>query len=70
MEPEFLTMQEMCEAIVRADVVRKKDGTRFKPQEIFELSPTGELDHVFCWYRMTRAKLEESLDENCGPYPA
>ena len=44
------TGKEMCEAIVAADVICKPDGSRFKPEELWNLSPSGELGHVFELY--------------------
>jgi hypothetical protein len=51
-----VTMQEMCEHIVRADILQFKDGTIPKAEEIFNYSSSGELYMVFKWY-------EESCDK-------
>lgn len=51
------TMKEMCETIVEADIIRKKDGTKFKPKEIYEYSPTGELSRIFEWYEEAKTAL-------------
>ena len=54
------TMKEMCEVIVTADILRKKDGTAPTAMEIFESSPTGELYQVFMWYEMAKSVLESN----------
>jgi hypothetical protein len=46
-----VTMQEMCEHIVNADILQfKDDGTSPKAEEIFNYSRSGELYMVFKWY--------------------
>jgi hypothetical protein len=47
----------MCELIVRAGIVRKPDGSAYTADEIWNLSPQGELTHVFGWYEAARKKL-------------
>lgn len=44
------TGKQMCEHIVKADFLRKKDGSRPTADEIWRYSPTGELFMVFAWY--------------------
>jgi hypothetical protein len=51
-------MQEMCETIVKADFLRRKDGTAPTAREIFDYSPTGELFMVFEWYQTAKLILE------------
>ncbi len=51
-----MTYREMCEAIERAGIVRRADGTAPTEREIFEYSPTGELDRVHEWYAMALLK--------------
>ena len=48
-----MTIKEMCEAIERADFLRKPDGTAPTAREIFEYSPTGELLMIYVWYERT-----------------
>lgn len=50
-----MTGKEMCEAIVRADFLRKADGTAPTAEEIWNSSPTGELVQVFEWYQHAAA---------------
>lgn len=52
------TMKEMCELIVKADIIRKKDGNKFKPEEVYEYSPTGELSMIFDWYNIAKIKMK------------
>lgn len=51
------TMKEMCETIVSADILCKKDGSALTPEEVFNYSPTGELFMVFMWYAEAMVKL-------------
>jgi len=45
------TMKEMCEHIVKADIVQFKDNkTSPTAEEVFNYSPSGELYMVFQWY--------------------
>jgi hypothetical protein len=47
---EKMTFKAMCEEIVAADFLRKKDGTAPTAEEIWRYSPTGELYMIFEWY--------------------
>lgn len=53
-----LTMKQMCERIVEADLLEKTDGTKPTAEEIFNYSSTGELSQVFMWYSMANIYLE------------
>ncbi len=44
------TGKEMCETIVKADFLRKDDGTAPTADEIWNYSPTGEISMVILWY--------------------
>ncbi|MEK0325170.1 MAG: hypothetical protein QQN63_05645 [Nitrosopumilus sp.] len=48
-----MTGKEMCEAIVKADIIRKEDGSPYVPEEIWNLSPSGELWPIFALYEAT-----------------
>ena len=51
MSENKLTMRDMCEVIERAGIVRNREQNRLATaSEIFNYSPTGELDMVFDWY--------------------
>lgn len=52
-----ISIKEMCETIAKADILKKKDGTKPTPHEIFEYSPTGELFWIFVWYTQAKAVL-------------
>ncbi len=45
-----ITMKEMCETIIKADFLRRDDGSAPTAEEIFSYSPTGELFTIFEWY--------------------
>jgi hypothetical protein len=47
-----VTMKQMCEHIVKADLLERPDGTKPTAKEIFNYSSTGELYMVFEWYKM------------------
>ena len=47
----------MCEAIVEADFLRKKDGAAPTAEEIFNYSPTGELSKIHEWYEIAKEML-------------
>lgn len=49
-----VTGKEMCETIVRADFLRKPDGTSPNWKEIWNYSSTGELYWVFVWYAQAK----------------
>lgn len=53
------TYKEMCETIEKADILRKKDGTKPTAQEIWNYSPTGELFMIHEWYEEAQAVLAE-----------
>lgn len=44
------SMQEMCEKVSEK---LKEAGIELSPKEIYEMSPTGELAHVFDLYQWT-----------------
>ena len=46
------TFKEMCDIIVAADFLRKKDGTAPTSEEIFNYNSTGELFMIFEWYEV------------------
>ena len=52
------TMEEMCETIVKAKLLKNKDGTEPTAKEIYEYSPAGELSMVFFWYKAAKKKLK------------
>ena len=52
---QTVSMQEMCETIERAAILKRSDGTRPTAREIYEYSPRGELFMVFEWYSIARA---------------
>ncbi len=58
-----MTGKQMCETIVRADILRKPDGTPPTAEEIWSYSPTGELDMVFAWHKLARLALGEMTSE-------
>jgi hypothetical protein len=65
------TYREMCEAIVEAGILRKRDGSAPTWLEVFEYSPTGELFMVFGWYEMAKSLLEARavvarMRDECG----
>ena len=46
-----ISMKQMCDTIVAADITPlHMDGTALHAREIYEMSPTGELWHVFEMY--------------------
>jgi len=49
-----MTGKEVCELIVKADFLRKPDGTAPTADEIWESSPTGELYQVFQWFEQAK----------------
>ena len=49
-----MTMKDMCETIIKADFLKKKDGSVPTAMEIFKYSPTGELCMVFEWYETAK----------------
>ena len=53
-----MTGKEMCELIVKADFLRKEDGTPPTAEEIWNYSPTGELLMVFEWYQTAKRILD------------
>lgn len=55
-EPK-ITIKQMCEHIVMADILEKADGTKPTAEQIYTVSPTGELWQVFEWYKMACEKL-------------
>ncbi len=61
-EPEGMTMEQMCETIVRADFLRTDDGRKLTAREIYDASPTGELWHVFALYDYAQKILREGVD--------
>lgn len=71
MEHDFenLTMRDLCEHIVKADILQFNDGTSPTAEEIFNYSPSGELSQVFVWYEIAcevlghKADEQESIDE-------
>lgn len=54
-----MTGKEMCEKIVEADFLRNPDGSTPTAEEIWNYSPTGELFHIFEWYKTAKQILEE-----------
>jgi len=56
------SFKEMCDVIVTADFLRKKDGRALTSEEIFNYSSTGELFMIFEWYeiafKINAAKIE------------
>jgi hypothetical protein len=62
----------MCDVIVRADILRKKDGSKLTAEEIFNYSPTGELYEIFSWYEYAQKVIaaQDSIIaavQLCGP---
>ena len=49
--------ESVCDTIVRADILRKKDGSAPSADEIWNYSSTGELFMIFEWYAMACKKL-------------
>jgi len=46
------TMKEMCEAIEKAKILTKPDGTFPTALEIYNSSPTGEIWQIVEWYEL------------------
>ena len=72
------TGKEMCETIVKADFLRKPDGTAPTASEIWNYSSTGELFMVFQWYEQAKICLTmlapdkgqaEVVKDNLGSAP-
>jgi len=57
MKAESVTMKEMCETIVAADILRYPDGSSPTARQIYESSPSGELFQVFFWYNAAKSVL-------------
>ncbi len=59
-----MTLKDMCEHIVKADILRGPGGAGVPPtaEQIFNYSPSGELSAVFDWYEMACCKLGENGD--------
>lgn len=55
--------REMCETIVRANILRRADGTAPTAEEIWAYSPTGELSQIFEWYEQAKAVLAEDTHD-------
>jgi len=55
---EQITMKHMCEKIVEAGIVVKKDGSKPTPEDVFKISPSGELWPVFRLYYIALEKLK------------
>jgi len=51
------TIGQMCEHIVKADILKKKDGSSPTATDIWLSSPSGELWQVLEWYRMACEKI-------------
>lgn len=50
---ERVTMKQMCEHIVKAKIIYKRNSDDLlTAEEIFNYSPTGELFEIFGWYKM------------------
>jgi hypothetical protein len=66
------TFKEMCDVIVQADILQKKDGSKFTAEEIFNYSPTGELYEIFFWYEYAQKVIATqnaiiAAAQPCGP---
>ena len=44
-----MTGKEMCEYICK-HLKPAKEGVLLTPEQVWNLSSTGDLDHVFSWY--------------------
>jgi hypothetical protein len=56
MTDEPVSYREMCEFIVKANVIQKPDGSPFTWQEIWEYSQTGEVVMIHQWYWLAQWK--------------
>lgn len=54
---EGITVKEICERIVEANILEKPDGSTYTPMEIWNYSSTGELFMIFEWYELACNKL-------------
>lgn len=52
-----LTMRQMCEHIVKADILKDQHGIKPTAKEIFNYSPTGELSEIWIWYNIACKKI-------------
>jgi hypothetical protein len=59
---EKLTMSKMCQRVIDADIVRKKDGSKFTAKELYYNDKRGDLSSIFELYYNIRQneKLKES----------
>lgn len=57
-EIQGVTGEEMCQTIIEAGILQKKDGTKLTTEEVWNYSPTGELFMVFEWYKIAREVLK------------
>lgn len=60
------TGKQMCETIVEAKILEKRDGTSPTAEEIWNYSSTGELYMIFEWYQDAIAKLKYEKEDNIG----
>jgi len=56
-----VTGQEMCEFIVKADILRFS-GVPPTAEEIWNYSPSGELHQVFFWYELAQFVVKKRAD--------
>lgn len=62
---ERVTMKQMCEHIVKAEMLYKRSSDDLlTAEEIYNYSPTGELFMVFQWYRMACNILGYTASQN------
>lgn len=54
-----ISLKDMCDKIVEAEILVKADGTAHTAEEIYNYSPTGELAAIFEWYTIALAVLKK-----------
>ncbi len=62
----MVTGKEMCEVIVKSELLKKQDGLPPSPEEIWNYSTIGELYKVFEWYEQAKNILKSKSLKDKG----